>query len=584
MHPVPESSPNSTPETQDPVSPDQPIAKVGRSMVNIAAIVAVATLVSKLFGLVRQVAIAAAFGNGPAYDAYNYAYVVPGFLLILLGGINGPFHSAIVSVLAKRDRRTAAPLMETITTLVSLILLVVSVALYFGAEPLMHLTAPGLFLEPGDPDIEKFKFTAEQIANLPLTRSSAVQQLQIMAPMALLAGLVGIGFGTLSSADMYWLPSISPLLSSITVIFGVGWLWLTLGPKIVDPQNAMLGGAVLAGTTLAGAILQWLAQLIPQWKSGMGSLRPRFNFRLDGVGDVMKVLGPATFSSGMLQINVWTDLYFASFIPGAASGMGYANLLVQTPLGILSNMILVPMLPAFAKLAAPENWPELKQRIRQGLMLTAVSMLPLGAMLIALSGPIVQMVYQRGAFSTSATVMTTSLLVAYSIGMFVYLGRDVMVRVFYALGDGDTPFKVSIANILLNAAFDWLFSRVFGWGAPGLVLATVGVNVISMVVFLLILDKRLGGLPLMRWTWPVVGLTGASILGGIVAYLVHYGVSMAILVPRGFANGGDNFILQGLRLGLAGLVGLMTYWWFGSRLNVPEFAQVTGMVQRKLRR
>jgi hypothetical protein len=73
-------------------------------------------------------------------------------------------------------------------------------------------------------------------------------------------------------------------------------------------------------------------------------------------------------------------------------------------------------------------------------------------------------------------------------------------------------------------------------------------------------------------------------LGGIVAYLVHYGVSMAILVPRGFANGGDNLMVQALRLGLAGLMGLMTYWWFGSRLNVPEFAQVTGMVQRKLRR
>jgi putative peptidoglycan lipid II flippase len=524
-------------------------------MLNIAAIVAVATLISKLFGLVRQVAIAAAFGDGPAYDAYNFAYVVPGFLLILLGGINGPFHSAIVSVLAKKDKREAGPLVETITTLITLILIGVSAVLFLAADPLINLTAPGLN---------------------EITHKLAVQQLQIMAPMALLAGLIGIGFGTLSSADMYWLPSISPLLSSVTVILGIGGLWLTLGKDLLRPENAMLGGAVLAATTLAGAILQWLIQIPPQWKAGLGTLRPRFNFRRDGVAEVMKVLGPATFSSGTLQINVWVDLFFISSIAGAASGMGYANLLVQTPLGILSSMILVPMLPAFAKLAAPENWPQLKGRIRQGLMLTAVSMLPLGALMISLAQPIVQLVYQRGAFQTSAAAMTTGLLMSYSFGMFVYLARDLMVRVFYALGDGDTPFKISIINILLNALFDWFFAKVLGWDAPGIVLSTVAVNLISLVIFLLILHRRLNGLPLLRWTWPVMGLTGSSILAGLAAYLVHTGLTQVM--------NSDNFLLQAIRLGMAGLFGLGTFYLFGSRLNIPEFEQFTGTIVSKLKR
>ncbi|MGB3612698.1 MAG: lipid II flippase MurJ, partial [Elainellaceae cyanobacterium] len=95
-----------------------PDAPKSRSLVSIAGIVAVATLISKIFGLVRQQAIAAVFGVGAAVDAYNYAYVIPGFLLILLGGINGPFHSAMVSALSKRDRDEAEPLVETITTLV----------------------------------------------------------------------------------------------------------------------------------------------------------------------------------------------------------------------------------------------------------------------------------------------------------------------------------------------------------------------------------------------------------------------------------------------------------------------------------
>ncbi|MGC1248142.1 MAG: lipid II flippase MurJ, partial [Spirulinaceae cyanobacterium] len=121
--------------------------KTSRSLAGIAGIVAVATLISKVFGLVREQAIAAAFGVGPVANAYVYAYVIPGFLLILLGGINGPFHSALVSVLAKRDKSEAAPLVEAVTTLVSGILLVVTVVLIIFAGTFIDLLAPGLEAE-----------------------------------------------------------------------------------------------------------------------------------------------------------------------------------------------------------------------------------------------------------------------------------------------------------------------------------------------------------------------------------------------------------------------------------------------------
>jgi putative peptidoglycan lipid II flippase len=118
--------------------------KPSRSLAGIAGIVAVATLISKIFGLVRQQAIAAAFGVGVVADAYNYAYNIPGFLLILLGGINGPFHSAIVSVLAKRQKQEAAPIVETVTTLVGGLLLLLTIALIFFAPGIIDLLAPGL--------------------------------------------------------------------------------------------------------------------------------------------------------------------------------------------------------------------------------------------------------------------------------------------------------------------------------------------------------------------------------------------------------------------------------------------------------
>lgn len=534
-----------------------------------------ATLVSKFFGLFRQQAIAAAFGNGVVAGAYNFAYIIPGFLLILLGGINGPFHSAIVSALAKRKKEEVAPIVESITTLVVGVLLIVTVGLVIFADPLMHLVAPGLFATPEQAAARGVSPLEYQ--NLVQTRAIAIQQFRIMAPMAVLAGLIGIGFGTLNAADQYWLPSISPLLSSLTVLIGLGWLGWSLGSQVMLPQYAMLGGAVLAWSTVAGAVLQWLVQLPVQWRSGLGGFRPRFDFRRPEVQDVIKIMGPATFSSGMLQINVWTDMFFASYIPNAeaaVSAMGYAGLLAMTPLGILSNVILVPLMPVFSRLSEPENWAELKQRIRQGLLTTALTMLPLSALMIALALPIVRVVYERYAFDQDASLLTASVLIAYSVGMFVYLGRDVLVRVFYGLGDADTPFRISVVNIFINALLDFMLFRPFG--APGLVLATVGVNLISLVVMLWILNRRLNGLPLLAWSVPIAGLAGASAIAGLVAWGTLQVLEQAL--------GTQGFLILLLQLGLSSLSGFAAFALIATQLKLPEVDFFVGRLKQKILR
>jgi putative peptidoglycan lipid II flippase len=483
---------------------------MARSLKSIALIVALATALSKVAGLLRQQVIAAAFGVGAAYDAYNYAYVLPGFLLILLGGINGPFHSAMVSVLSRRPREEGAYVLAAINTLVGAGLIVVTVLLVLAADPLTTLVGPGL-------DAERHHI--------------AVLQLRWMAPMALFAGLIGLGFGALNAADEFWLPAVSPLLSSLAVILGIGVLWWQLGPAITLPSEAVRGGIVLAVTTTLGAVLQWLIQLPALARQGLHQVRLVWDWRHPGVREVLKVMGPATLSSGMLQINVFVDLFFASGISGAAAGLGYAGLLVQTPLGLLSNALLVPLLPVFSRLTAPEDRPRLIARIRQGVMLSNASMLPLGALMIGLAGPIVALVYQRGAFDQQASGLVASLLVAYGVGMPAYLARDVLVRVFYALGDANTPFRWSVGGIGLNALFDWLLvgGPTPGWGlllprlyfgAPGLVLATALVNIFTGIGLLLVLHRRLGGLPLRLWGTDTLKLLMAAVVAGGAAWVL----------------------------------------------------------------
>lgn len=535
---------------------------MAKSLRRIALIVALATALSKVAGLLRQLVIAAAFGVGAAYDAYNYAYVLPGFLLILLGGINGPFHSAMVSVLARRPREEGAHVLAAINTLVGVGLLAVTLLLVVAADPLISLVGPGL----GDE-----------------RHAIAVLQLRWMAPMALFSGLIGLGFGALNAADVFWLPSVSPLVSSVAMIGGIGILWWQLGPAITLPATAVIGGVVLALTTTLGALLQWLIQLPALAKEGLNRFQLVWDWQHPGVKEVLQVMGPATLSSGMLQINVFTSLFFASGMVGAAAGLGYANLLVQTPLGLISNALLVPLLPVFARLTAPADRSALLARIRQGLMLSNASMLPLGALMVGLAGPIVGLVYKRGAFDVGAAQLVTSLLIAYGIGMPAYLGRDVIVRVFYALGDGTTPFRFSLAGIGFNVIFCWLFVGGptpwglqlpgFNFGAAGLVMATVAVNVLTCAGLLLALQLRLGSLPLRVWGRDSLLLLLAALAGGLAAWVL----SSYVAWPGGLLG-------QLLQCALSAGLGLTLYGLIASWAGVPEARDLVLQARARLSR
>jgi putative peptidoglycan lipid II flippase len=521
------------------------VSEKKRSLANIAGIVAAATLVSKLFGLVRQVVVAAAFGVGNANGAFLFASLIPNFFVILLGGINGPFHSALVSVLAKRDRKEAAPILESVSTIVGLALLIPSVLVFIFAPQLLTIFATGL------------------ATKAPEVREIAIQQLRIMAPTAWFAGMIGIGFGALNAVDIYWLPSVSPLISSSGVIVAVGVLWLLLGSKIGDPDSAMLGGIALAIAFLAGTILQWLVQVIVQRKEGLGRLRFRFDLQSPAVKEVQKVMGPALFASGMLQINLYTGMFFLSFVDKpatAVAALDYSNLLVQTPLGILSNMILVPLFPLFSKLSAPEHWPDLRQRIRQGMLMTAIAMLPLGAFIMALATPIVRVVYERGAFDPEASRVVAAVLMAYAVGMFVYLGRDVLVRVFYGLGDGDTPFRISVVNIFVNAVLDYLLVGRFG--APGVVMATVCVNIFSTIALTYFLDRKLNGVGWQNWAMPIVGLTLISFIAGAASWGVSWGLQ--------FWWDTHGWLFVVVKLAIAGGIGLGLFLILVTQLKLPE--------------
>jgi len=493
---------------------------MSKSIKEIAFVVSLGTLLSKFGGMARQLVIAGAFGISASYDAYNYAYIIPGFFLVLLGGINGPLHNSMVTLLADKNKVDSKLFINSINNIFNLILLFISFFVFFSSDLLINIVGPSL-----TPEIKEI----------------ASSQLKIMSPIIFISGSIGLGFGSLNAKKDIFIPSISPLISSLIIIIAISSFWLSKGSTNDLYQLDLRGGVVLAKATFIGALFQYLIQIPFLIKKGIFAINLSINIKYSEIKRAWRMIAPASLSSGMIQINVFTDLFFASKIVGAAAALSYANFLVQAPLGIISSTILIPLLPVFVSLRAKENHLKLIKKIHQGLILSSTSMVFLGSIFISLSTPIVILIYERGSFNQNAVDVVSQLLIAYGIGMPFYLCRDLLVRVFYGIEDAKTPFRISIIAILLNLFFDWfLIGASSPWGelsplnlgVNGLVFSTTFVNLFACILLLSKLNNKLDNLKLSK----IVSQNLRIILIGLISGISSFFIFKIIYLPYTFFN------------------------------------------------
>jgi len=435
-----------------------------------------ATGLSKLAGLVRQLFIAAAFGVGIAYDAYNYAYIIPGFLLIIIGGINGPLHNSVVAILTPLTEKKAGLILTRVGVKITLFLFLIGLFIFFNANLILKSIAPDL------------SFEAQLIAT---------QQLKILSPCVPLSGFIGLSFGALNSKNKFFISSLSPsIISLVTILLIIGnWIFNYRNNNELNNFNSN----ILAISTLTGTLIQFTIQFYELVKLDLIKFPIVWNVGFEEEKRIYNILIPSSLASGLGQINVFVDMFFASSFRGAASGLAYGNFLIQAPLGILSNALILPLLPKLANFKYKNEKKNLEKSLIESIEYCLLTTFFLTGLFLAFNELIVELFFERGAFNQEAVFIVKQILIAYAIGLPFYLLKDLLVRIYYVLEKVKITFKLSVFGILLNILFDWIligapttnssYLLPFNFGITGIVLSSGFVNLILCFILIFRLNS-----------------------------------------------------------------------------------------------
>lgn len=444
-----------------------------RKLFKIAGYVGIITVVSKLFGLLRDLVIAKVYGTSITADAYNFAYLLTGNALILLGGLGGPFHSATIATLTKikdNAKESGSFLIKIFTTTFLILLLITGLVLIFK-DQIIHIILPAGGLE------SSYK---EKLWSL------TIMQLQIMSPLIIISGLLGILCGVANVYGGYFWPSFGPVLPSLSII---AFVFAYKDPDI---------GFALGLGTLIGAALQLLVQMPYALKAGLyENLKIAFVKNQKAVSEYYTFIGPAIISTSIGQLTVYIDGYFCSGLPeGSWTATLFANRLIQLPLGVLVTSFLVPFFPRFSELAHGKNLDDLKRTSIMVIKSLWFLTLPIAVYLFLFAKPVVEIIFERGAFNERSTALTSSILVALLLSMIAYVARDTLTRVFYSLGDSKLPLLVAVFSILLKIGLNSVL--VEKYQAPGIAFSTSLVTVFNFLFLAVLLRKKIGCLGWMK--------------------------------------------------------------------------------------
>lgn len=440
----------------------------GSSILKAAWLIALVTVLSKIIGFLRDVITAKYYGTTWQSDAYFYAYQIPSFAIILLGGVGGPLHSATVAVFSKLIPDLTQKPSEYVNKLYNTFLTI----------SILFFTALGVLFFVFAPQVMQIIINNGTTGMIAL----AAKHLQIMTPVFIVGGIVGIYYGLLITYKKFMLPNFSPIVMSLVIILGVCGVSL-----FRNDTNCM----VLAWATTLGAICQFLLQFPKIRKIGF-RFKPNFCFwNNPELKTLIELVFPAILSSTIGQLHIYIDMFFTSSLKcGAWTSLGYANRIFQFPVGILVTAFLVPLFPLFTRLVAQKDMDGIRSYFNKGVGLLFYVAIPIIIGIATVGMDCVRLVFERGEFDYNSSVMVFDALLYLSVSILPYVFRDSITRVYYAFDDAKTPFLVAGSSIVLKVIFNYIFINIMGMQIGGITLSTSLVTLYNAIGLGILINKK----------------------------------------------------------------------------------------------
>jgi putative peptidoglycan lipid II flippase len=438
-----------------------------RGLARSGVIFAVATGLSRIVGLGREIAQAAAFGIYGPVNAFEIAFLVPNTVRALVAdsALSGAFVPVFSDLLVKGERKRA---WRVASSLFWLMLLGLG-----GLTALFVVIAPWVMAVFNFGPDARYGALAAGLA-------------RVLFPIVLVLGLTGIVVGILNSYDHFTIPALSPIAWNLVILAGLG-----LGVEHSHDRPTRL--YYYAVTILIATVVQFLLPL--PWLRGRDDrLRMVIDIRDPAVKRTFALMLPVTIGLGLININAAIDQLFAThfFNPtdGAPAAIVRAFRLYMLPQGVFSVAVATVLFPLLSRHASREDWDALRGTVATGLRLISFLLIPASAAAAVLATPIVRLLYQHGQFGASATPGVASCLAAFSLGL-TFNGTMLMLnRGFFSLQSPWIPSWVAFGNLGLNALLDAVFYRLGFWGIP---LSTSLVNIAGTWALLVLFRRRMGG-------------------------------------------------------------------------------------------
>ena len=510
----------------------------GRRLARSTAFFSIATGLSRVLGLVREVVAASLFGVSGAMSAFTIAFQVPNLVRALFAdsALQGAFVPVFTELLEKGERKEAFRVASSLFFLICLVLGALTLVFILLARPIMGVFTPGFDDNP-------------MLADL------TVNLARLMFPIVLMLALSGVVVGMLNSFEHFSVPALAPVAWNLVIIGAL----VGLVPVLPDDKEIY----AYAIGVLGGTVVQFLLPL--PWLRGRGG---HFSFQLDWrsphVRRVLKLMLPVTIALGLINLSLLINSIFATLVsPQAPAAIDKAFRIYQLPQGLFSISIATVLFPTLSRFAARGATDDLRRTMANGVRQVFLLLIPSAVLMAVLAEPITRLVYQRGAFDAHATDLVTQAMVWWSLSLPFQGVSLLFSRTFFSLQQPWATTALSGANLAVNAGVAAALYKPLGIG--GIVLGTVIGTVVMCLAQGALLRRELGGVEGRRTALAAIRM----LLAGAVLAGASYGVWHLLDSALG-----RSLLAQIASVGGAITIGLAVYGALVWAMRIPEARQL----------